>query len=237
MSEAKLAEMTFEHPDSLEETASALGLKIQQTTLFTKEKGEGIAEEEAIRKAAFSEDVLAGKNSDPVELGNERAVVLRVRDHEVATDKSIESVKAIIVGQLRNQEARDEANQRSQDLLAAVKQGKTLSDASKAQGLSVTQGVSLLRTSEKVPMELLRAAFSTGRPQAGKSSPGEVALPDGSHFIFAVTQVKDGATVAKDAKEQESASEFMQRGYAQLEYGTFVDRLRELIDVEINKKD
>jgi len=233
----KLAEMTFEHPDSLEETASALGLKIQQTPLFTKDRGEGIAEEENIRKAAFSEDVLAGKNSEPVELGNEKAVVLRVRDHEVATDKSIESVKAVIVSQLRNQEARDEANKRSQELLAAVKQGKSLADASKAQGLSVTQGVSLLRTSEKVPLELLKATFSVGRPQAGKPSSGEVALPDGSHYVFAVLQVKDGATVAKDAKEQESASEFMQRGYAQLEYGTFVDRLRELIDVEINKKD
>ena len=52
-----------------------------------------------------------------------------------------------------------------------------------------------------------------------------------------MTQVKDGAATAKDAKEQESASEFMERGYAQLEYSTFVDRLRELIDVEINKKD
>ncbi|MEY2696846.1 MAG: hypothetical protein RL333_984 [Pseudomonadota bacterium] len=233
----KLAEMTFEHPDSLEETASALGLKIQQTAFFTKDKGEGIAEEESIRKAAFSDDVLAGKNSEPVELGNEKAVVLRVRDHEVATDKSIDSVKAIIVGQLRNQEARDEANQRAQTLLESVRQGKSLLDASKAQGLSVTQGVTLLRTSEKVPMELLRAAFSTGRPIAGKPAAGEVALPDGSHFIFAVTQVKDGAATAKDAKEQESASEFMQRGYAQLEYTTFVDRLRELIEVEINKKD
>ena len=86
-------------------------------------------------------------------------------------------------------------------------------------------------------MELLKAAFSIGRPQEGKPSLGEVGLPDGSHFIFAVVQVKDGAPIAKDAKEQESASEFMQRGYAQLEYGTFVDRLRELIDVEINKKD
>jgi hypothetical protein len=121
--------------------------------------------------------------------------------------------------------------------LEAVRQGKSLSEASKAQGLSVTQGVALLRTSEKVPMELLRAAFSTGRPVTGKLSAGEVALPDGAHFIFAVTQVKDGAEAAKDAKEQESAAEFMERGYAQLEYATFVDRLRELIDVEINKKD
>lgn len=233
----KLAEMTFEHPDSLEESASALGLKVQQTAFFTQDKGEGIAQEESIRKAAFSEDVLAGKNSEPVELGNEKAIVLRVRDHQAATDKSIDSVKSIIVGQLRNQEARDEANQRAQALLDAIRQGKSLSDASKAQGLPVTQGVSLVRTSEKVPMELLRAAFSTGRPNAGKSSAGEIPLPDGTRFVFALTQVKDGATAAKDAKEQDSASEFMQRGYGQLEYGTFVDRLRELIDVEITKKD
>ena len=86
-------------------------------------------------------------------------------------------------------------------------------------------------------MELLRAAFTSARPLEGKPTPGEVALADGSHYVFVVTRVKDGSSQPKDDKEKESATEFMQRGYAQLEYATFIERLRELIKVEITKKD
>jgi peptidyl-prolyl cis-trans isomerase D len=233
----KLAELTFEHPDSLEEAASALGLKVRQTAMFTATQGEGLAAEGNVRKAAFSEDVLAGKNSEPVELGEERAVVLRIRDHEPASDKSIDSVRATIVDRLKDQQARDDAAKASRDLLTAVQQGKGLQDAAKPLGLTVTQGLALLRTSEKVPLELLKAVFTNARPTEGKPTPGEVALVDGSHYVFVLTQVKDGASIAKDPKEFESASEFMERGYAQLEYTTFIERLRERMDVEINKKD
>ena len=233
----KLAEITFEHPDSLEEAASELGLKVRQTSLFTSSQGEGLAAEENIRKVAFSEDVLAGKNSEPVELGDERAVVLRVRDHEPATDKSIDAVKATIVERLRAQQSRDDATNASQALLAALRQGKSLEDAAKPLGLAVSEGVSLLRTTDKVPLELLKGAFTSARPTEGKPTSGEVALADGSHYVFVVTQVKDGATTAKDPKEQASASEFMERGYGQLEFSTFIERLRERMNVEISKKD
>ena len=233
----KLAELTFEHPDSLEEAASALGLKVRQTAMFTSTHGEGLAAEENVRKAAFSEDVLAGKNSEPVELGEERAVVLRVRDHEPASDKSIDSVRATILDRLKDQQARDDAAKASQDLLTAVRQGKALQDAAKPLGLTVAQGVALLRTTEKVPLELLKAVFTNARPTEGKPTLGEVSSVDGSHYVFVLTQVKDGSSTAKDPKEFESASEFMERGYGQLEYTTFIERLRERMDVEINKKD
>lgn len=233
----KLAELTFEHSDSLEEAASALGIKIRQTALFTREKGDGIAAEDGVRKAAFSEDVLAGKNSEPVELGNERAVVLRVRDHETASDKSLDSVKNIVLARLKDQDARSDVTKSAQSFLDQVRKGKALSELARAQGLSVVSDVMLQRTTETIPMELLRAAFTSARPLEGKPTPGEVALADGSHYVFVVTRVKDGSSQPKDDKEKESATEFMQRGYAQLEYATFIERLRELIKVEITKKD
>lgn len=229
----KLTEQTFEHPDSLEPAARLLGLKVQQTGLFTREAGEGLAAEEPVRKAAFSEEVLSGRNSDPVELGNEKAVVLRLKEHQLVSDKPLTEVKEQILAKLRDQEARNETNQRSQQLLAAVRSGQSFAEAAKSQGLEVAKSGFIRRDNDKLPQELVRAAFTAARPAAGKTTAGQAAATDGSQYVFSVTAVKDGASTAADAKEQTSASEFMVRNAAQREFGSYVERLRELADVEV----
>jgi peptidyl-prolyl cis-trans isomerase D len=233
----KLAEQTFEHPGSLDTAAQALGLKIQQTVLFTREEGEGLAAEESVRKAAFSEDVLGGRNSEPVELGNEKAVVLRIKENQQASDKPMAEVKDAIIAQLRDQESRAEAVKSSQELLKTVRDGKSLAEAAKNLGLKITKTGFVRRDNDKLPPELLRAAFTAGRPAAGKVSAGGATQPNGSQWVFSVTTVKDGPMAAADAKDQESASQFMTRSGSQREFGSFVERLRELADVKINNKD
>ena len=233
----KLAEQTFEHPGSLDTAAQALGLKVQQTDLFTREQGEGLGAEEAVRKAAFSEDVLGGRNSEPVELGNEKAVVLRIKEHQQASDKPMAEVKDAIIAKLRDQESRAEALKRSQELLKTVRDGKPLAEAAKSPGFQATKTGFVKRDNDKLPPELLRAAFSAGRPAAGKVTAGEATQANGSQWVFTVSSVKDGPAVAADAKEQESASQFMTRSGSQREFGSFVERLRELADVKINNKD
>jgi len=233
----KLAEQTFEHPGSLDAAAQALGLKVQQTGLFTREQGEGLGAEEAVRKAAFSEDVLGGRNSEPVELGDEKAVVLRIKEHQQASDKPIAEVKDAIIAKLRDQESRTEAAKRSQELLKTVRDAKPLSEAAKSFGLQTTKAGFVRRDNDKLPPELLRAAFSVGRPAAGKVTAGDITQANGSQLVFAVSSIKDGPAVTADPKEQESSGQAMSRSGSQREFGSFVERLRELADVKINSKD
>lgn len=230
----KLAELTFEHPDTLEVAASELGLKIQQTPFFTRQQGEGIADNEGFRKTAFSEDVLAGKNSEPVEVSDEVAIVLRVRDHEAASEKSFDEVKTQILSLLAKEEAQAAIDRNAKDMVVAIRQGTPLADLAKSQGLTVSEA-RLQRSSEGTPFELLKAVFETARPADEKPVPGEVGLSDGSRYVFAVLSVKDGEAVSKDPKEQESAVQYLEKGYGQLEFTTFVDRLRDLTKVEILK--
>ncbi len=233
----KLAEITFEHPGSLEQAAQQLGLQVQQTGLFTRDAGEGLATEEAIRKAAFSEDVLGGRNSDPVELGNEKAVVLRVREHQAAADKPLAEVRDEILARLRDEAARKLAQSQSQQLLKQLREGKSLDEAAKSSGLTAVHAGFIRRDNDQLPAELVRAAFTAARPAPGVVTPGEVALADGSIFVYAISSVKDGPVAASDLKEQESAGQFLLRSGGQQEFGAFVERLRELADVKIEQKD
>jgi peptidyl-prolyl cis-trans isomerase D len=228
-----LTEQAFEHPDSLEAAAKALNLKIEQTGLFTRDAGEGLAGESAVRSAAFSEEVLNGRNSDPIELGNEKAVVLRVKEHQPASDKPLSEVKEAILAKLRNDDARKETGKQVEALLKQVREGKPLADAAKSMNLAVTKPPVLRRTEATLPQPLVSAVFKAPRSADGKPVPGSAELENGDQIVFAVLAVKDGTPAAVDAKEQESAREFLAKTEGQREFSSFVARLREIADVKV----
>jgi peptidyl-prolyl cis-trans isomerase D len=228
-----LTEQAFEHPDSLEAAAKALNLKIEQTGLFTRDAGEGLAGESAVRSAAFSEEVLNGRNSDPIELGNEKAVVLRVKEHQPASDKPLNEVKEAILAKLRNDDARKETGKQVEALLKQVREGKPLADAAKSMNLAVTKPPVLRRTEATLPQPLVSAVFKAPRSADGKPVPGSAELENGDQIVFAVLAVKDGTPAAVDAKEQESAREFLAKTEGQREFSSFVARLREIADVKV----
>lgn len=233
----RLAELTFEHADTLEVAASELGLKVEQTPLFTRDQGAGLAEEESVRKLAFSADVLEGKNSEPLEIGNERAVVLRLRAHEPATDRPLEAVRGEISAKLAAEEAKNALATLAEDLVSKARAGQSLADLAKAQGVPSVLKLPVQRTNETVPMPLLRAVFESDRPLPEKPVIGQVASSEGNRFIYSVLSISDGETVAKTPEEQSSAQQYMERGYGQLEFQGFIDRLRQQVTVDIRKQD
>ena len=233
----KLAEITFENPDSLQSAVDSLGLKIQHTALFTREGGEGIVAEEAVRKVAFSEDVLAGKNSEPVEIGTDKAVVLRLNDHRPATDKPLTEVKPIILSRLKDQDARADADRRARELLEMIKAGKGFDEAVKSQNLPPLKALGVKREDQKLSQELVQALFQAGRPLDGQETPGDAVLADGTHLVFTLMAVNDGGSVDADAKVEASGREYLERTSGQIEFATFVKRLRDSLDVEMTVKE
>ncbi len=231
----KLAEQAFENPDSLEGVASGLNLKVQHSGLFTRDTGDGIAKEESVRKAAFAEEVLNGRNSDPVELGNDKALVLRVRDHELAADKPMNEIKAQILGRLKIEDAWSSTEQQAEKLVQDLKsKGQPIADLAKASGYAlVNPGFIRSDAAGVIPQDLVRQVFSAARPTENHPSVGRVPMADGSQLIFSVSAVKDGEITPKDAKELASSREFLRRAHAQGEYGAFLAELRNQTKVKI----
>ncbi|HPE74300.1 MAG TPA: SurA N-terminal domain-containing protein, partial [Candidatus Competibacter sp.] len=81
-----LANLSYEHPDSLEPTAKALGMPVQESDWFSRQGGKGIVANSKVIDSAFGEDVLTrGLNSEPIELEPGHVVVVRVKEHKDAT--------------------------------------------------------------------------------------------------------------------------------------------------------
>lgn len=123
----KLAEIAFNSPDSLEQAAKELNLKIEASDEWlTQAGGEAAGMPADLIKAVFSDDVLNKKhNSEPVTVSPDTVWVVRAK--EVRTEKTAPFVE--VKDSVRDAYVRSEAvklaEQKAQAVLADMKAGKT----------------------------------------------------------------------------------------------------------------
>jgi peptidyl-prolyl cis-trans isomerase D len=225
----KLTESVFEHPDTLEPAAQALGLKVEESGPFTRESGEGIFAEEAVRKAAFSEEVLGGKNSDPVEVGADKIVVLRLKEHRPSEARPLAEVRDRIVAHLREQAARQKTRGLAEAALKEIQGTKTLGEVAKDHDWKVTGPLMIRRDASTVPAPVVTAAFGTRE----LNRPRLVALENGDQAILRIAAIKDGEESAEADKAMEAARQSLARMAGQREFAAFVAEMRRSADVYI----
>ena len=232
-----LTEQSFEHPDTLEPAAKALNLQIAQTALFTRDAGEGIAAEEKVRDAAFSQDVLDGKNSEPVEIANEKVFVLHMKEHQPASNKPLAEVKQEIIDKLRTKSGRAEARKRAEQLLVEVNQGKPMADVAKAAGLALNKPAAIQRNANNIPAALVTAAFRVAPSKAGKAGAAVAELDNGDQVVLSVIGLTEGSVSSVDPKELDMARAYLAKGAGQSEFGAIMAQLREQADVYVKPRE
>lgn len=229
----KLTEQSFEHPDSLEPAAKALNLKIQQTSLFTRESGEGIAALAQVREKAFSTDVLDGRNSEPAEINSEKVFVLRMHDHELASDKPLNEVKQAVIAKLRIQEAKDLAKKQAEQMLNEANQGKALADLAKASNLKLNKPEALQRNTDQLPPVLISAVFKAKMGVKGHPGFFLAEFDNGDQALIGLLSVSDGDIAGVDPKELEMARDYLSKNFGQRDFAAYVEQLREDVKVHI----
>ena len=230
----KLDEMSFEHKDTLEPLAKNLNLKIAQTGLFTREAGEGEATEVLFRNAAFAPEVLQGNNGPALEVGTDKVYVLHLKEHQLATDKPLAEVKEEIKTKLRAKMAQEDTRKLAEQVLADLRQGKSLADAAKPIGVGLNKSTVKLAGKTDTPPALIKAVNKAPRPVGGKPSAALAALDNGEQVVFILTEVKDGLLASVDPKELEMAKDYLAKNAGQAEFNAYLDYLRAKIGVEVS---
>src|SRR6185312_16129466 len=78
----KIEQLAFENPTSLDAVAKALNLEVKTTDWFGRAGGTGIAANNAVKTAAFSDEVFkANENSKPISVGTGDVVVVRKAEY------------------------------------------------------------------------------------------------------------------------------------------------------------
>jgi peptidyl-prolyl cis-trans isomerase D len=224
----KLANIAYEHPDTLDPAAKELGLSVLTTPLFSPDKGVSgdISDSKKVRDAAFSDDVLHSQNnSDVIQLSPEAVVVIRDKTHEAASLQPIGDVRQQVSEALQKKVAENKMVAMANDIVKQIKSGTPADQVAQQYNLIWDKVGYIGRYSTKIDSSILYTAFRLPKPEAGKgASMATAKLPNG-YAVVAVNGVHDGATA--DNKEQYDVfDEQMQNSLGMLEYKLYQNSLK-----------
>lgn len=208
--------------------AKELSLAVQKSVPFGRRGGPGVAASQTVIEAAFSPDLLeSGKNSEVIEVGDDRAVVIRVAEHNLPKAKDLASVKPVIVEAIK----RDMADKQLDEKVAALKQraeaDKSLAGLAADEKLPVTPVKAAKRNAAKDDtLEINDLVFLQPRPTADQVLVQTGKLSNGDRFIVKVNAVHD-VDVKPDAPEVAELRKRMLAEAQQREFNTFEKGLRE----------
>lgn len=215
----QLADLTYEHPDSLQFASKTMGLPIQTSELFSLEKsGKDISQYKKVRDTAFSNDVLnLQNNSDVIQLNPETVIVLRVKSHIPSTLLSLNSISKQIEDKLKTQTAEQNAEKFADALKAKLQAGANPQELAKNYKFKWNATGLIGRYSTKVDSAILDLAFRMPNPAKSNGTPSydDTRLPNG-YAIVALKAVKDG--VIADKKQYSVFAEQIQNSEGLLEY-------------------
>ncbi|MCW8888081.1 MAG: SurA N-terminal domain-containing protein [Gammaproteobacteria bacterium] len=228
-----LANYTYEQPDTLQVAAEQLNLSIQQTPLFGRNGGTGIAKNQKFYQAAFSEDVLQrGNNSEVIELSKTHFVVLRLDEHQPEATQPLDSVKGVIEKQLLKDKAEESAQLYAKSLIDNISAGEKPEVLAKSEKLSWSANT-VTRDSKDVDRAIVSASFKMSHPQSGELTKELVKLANGDQVIVVLNAII--SPDSEKAKVDEKDEKTLRKGYASASYSAIVNQLRNSSDITVNR--
>jgi len=221
-----LTELSFENSDNLQVVAETLDLSVQKSALFSRSAGTGIAADIKVRNMAFSESVLQGNNGEPVELGDDSLVIVRVLEHKPAETKSLDQVQAGIVVAIQAQKAKDNAQKTAETIKQQLLEGVAFNTAVKGQKLKVKTLNNLARNNSDLPWQVNQAVFKAAKPSsAADSTIIVVASAEGEQTIVKLLSVTEGS-VSGEAEKEKLAKMNISNALGKADYAAIIDGIR-----------
>ena len=227
----QLADMALESDAGLAWIAEELQLPLKSVEGFTREGAGEFAGNRRIIDAAYSEEVLdRGENSRILQLGSERALVLRVAHHQPSEQQPLEEVSARIRETLIGDAAAKAAAAAGASLLERRLAGQPLSELLGEPGVELFDEQEIRRDSADYPSELLNAIFAAG-PGEG---PQGLELLDGRYALLEVNEVFPGRPerIAREQRDEVKAD--LEEREGMMEYNAYRSSLRDRANVWIS---
>ncbi len=228
----QLANLTYEHPESLATAAEELQLPVKTSPFFSRNGGPGIASEPKIVESAFSDEVLArGNNSETIELGRNHLVVLRLNKHEPETQRPLAEVRAGIVSTLK----RDKAKAQGQELAIAVEErlraGEKPAELAKALGIEWNKRQDMLRDNTEVDRTIVTEVFQLPKPVEGEKQIERISLPSGDQTVAILYSVQEGNPAEASGKERQQAVSRLEQASSMADLASVVSTIRSTTDI------
>ncbi|MEO5962853.1 MAG: SurA N-terminal domain-containing protein [Thermomonas sp.] len=197
----KLVDQVYKNPSSLEPAAKAMGLEVKTTPAFTRAGGPGLVANQKVLRAAFSDNLIEdGTASDPIELGPNHSVMIRVIEHTPERPRPLAEVSDAVVGAIHLDRQRKATEATAAALVTAAK-ANTLAKAADAAKLAMSEINALERSSAIPSRAAVEALFAAPRPIDNLIPVDKIAL-GGQYMVYAIRAVRDGDLSKVSAQER-----------------------------------
>ncbi|WP_323931473.1 peptidylprolyl isomerase [Aeromonas caviae] len=226
----KMADSSFENPDSLDLTAEAMGLQVQSTGYFSQADAPAPLNDPKVLSVAFSEQLRDDNtNSDVIELADGKALVLHIMGHQPKAAKPLAEVKEQVITAIQHDKASEVARGKAQGLLDKLKAGENVQADLTALGLKVDTHTGVSRFAQEMDQNLVTQAFRMPHPTDGKPSVELVTEANGDRVVVALDKVN----VIKEPSQMVSLLQGqLGQGKAQADYKSLIDELRKAAKIE-----
>jgi len=203
----KLTNLAYEVPDTLDDAAGAIGVDVKTTELFERNRGTGIASNPKVRAAAFGDDVLNNHyNSEPIEIGENRVVVIRIKEHQEPSQRPLEEVKAQILVSIVDKKSRERAKDEGEKLLSKLSSSEDANKVIQEIQKQWIKSGEVTRSETKIDKAIVNKAFKLSAPSEGKVVFGGMALPSGDYAIVRLNSVTTPEVASIPAEKRQSLS-------------------------------
>ena len=228
----KLVDEVLKSPTSLEPAAKAMGLTVQTTPAFTRAGGPGIAGDQKVLRAAFSDTLIQdGTASDPIEIGPDKTVLIRVFDHEPERALPLAQVRDAVIAAIRADRQR-KAAAAAADARLKEAESKGLADAANAAKLAMG-GLDGMQRGMPIPsQQAADVLFNQPRPENDRPRLGK-ALVGGAYMVYAIRAVHDGNLAQVTAQDRNTLREQMTLANGERAREAFIRALRARYQIKV----
>jgi peptidyl-prolyl cis-trans isomerase D len=230
----RIVDQVLNDPLDLEAAAAIGGLTVRRIGPFGRVGASGIAALPAVQRVAFNELAISNRAiSDPIEIGPNHVVFVRVVDHRPSAPRPLEAVRDEVVAAMKAEEAAKATLERARELEHRFVAGETLDAIAAELSVPVESANGAGRRSLEVDRSILDEAFKAPRPIEDSISRIRAQLADGGQVLIEVLRVADGDPAAADEAARNAARQQLASAKAAEETRAFIAALRAATTVEI----
>lgn len=209
-----LGELAFEHVDSLDYVAEALGITVEFVPGVTRAAGLGVFEAKFVRDSVLVDDVIVnGFNSETVSVDDQLTIVARMVSHTPASIRPLEEVRDFVRANIREDKASVIALENRDAAFASIQATGDYSGIDEEYGL-VWEVIDRMRRSDsRAPLDVRTKSFEVQLGTEGR----EIFIANGNgndKAIVVVSAVYEGQfneLVTIDQESIRNNSNFDQR--------------------------
>ncbi|MGB0937556.1 MAG: SurA N-terminal domain-containing protein [Colwellia sp.] len=210
----EMARISFEYPDSLEDAANGVNVRVQTSQWLTKDGNQAPFDNAMVVEAAFSDLVLQDNvNSDLIEVNDDLAIVLRLNTYKEASTKPLVEVQDEIKTMLTAQKATEKAKETIDSLLNSFNAGEDITTKLAELNATFVVKANAARSGADLDQSISREAFTLPHPVEGSVSASSVSLSNGDLALVEVQSVNTNVVDANPALSRQQTSQLAQSAY------------------------